>query len=99
MLMATSDIKSVWDEFLKIIGLITGGLGGIFVLGMVSKKANGPGALVGLLGSALVQYWLGVTKPIHLLLFTATGFTAAVVIGYLASFILPGEVKLMDEKE
>lgn len=93
MLMATSDIKSLWDEFIKVVGLITGGLGGLFVLGMISKKANAPGALIGLVYSALIQGWIAWTEPVHLLLFTATGLFSCMIIGYLASFFFRNEEK------
>ena len=91
ILMATSDIKSLWDEFIKVVGLITGGLGGLFVLGMISKRANAKGALIGLLVSAFVQYWVALTEPVHLFLFTATGFFSCLIVGYLASFVFPSK--------
>ena len=34
--MATFDIKSLWDEFNKILGLILGSLGGVFLLGLMT---------------------------------------------------------------
>ena len=39
-----------------IRGLLGGGLGGLFVLGIFTRRANGPGAIVGLLASGMVQY-------------------------------------------
>ena len=71
VMMATWDIKSLWDEFNKILGLVMGGLGGLFLLGMVSRRANGTGALVGIIGSILVQVWINKTQPVHLLLYAA----------------------------
>jgi hypothetical protein len=32
LLVATIDIKSLWDEFNKLLGLLLGGLGGLFLL-------------------------------------------------------------------
>lgn len=93
LLLASTDVKSIWDEFLKIVGLITGGLGGVFMLGIISKRANGAGAIIGLLLSAIVQYWVASTQAVHLLLFTATGFIACLVLGYLASLFFPSANK------
>src|SRR5690606_27892211 len=45
--MVYSNIKSLWDQFYIVLGLITGGLGGMFLLGILSKKANAYGALAG----------------------------------------------------
>ena len=54
--MASSDVKSLWDEFAKVLGLFTGGLGGVFLLGMLTKRASGKGAVFGIIGSGLVQW-------------------------------------------
>jgi solute:Na+ symporter, SSS family len=86
LFMATWDIKSLWDEFQKILGLVLGGLGGLFLLGLLTKRANGAGALAGIAGSVLVQIWISQGQHVHLLLYTATGFVSCFVIGYLASF-------------
>ncbi|MFZ4428570.1 MAG: hypothetical protein ACOYOO_15535 [Saprospiraceae bacterium] len=36
-------ISSLWDQFNTILGLFTGGLGGLFVLGIFTQKANARG--------------------------------------------------------
>ena len=89
LMMATMDIKSLWDEFQKILGLILGSLGGLFLLGILTRRANGTGAIIGILGSILVQIWVGKTQPVHLLLFAATGFISCFVIGYISSLAFP----------
>lgn len=89
ILMATWDIKSLWDEFQRILGLALGGLGGLFLLGLLTRRANGVGAVLGILGSILVQLWVMYTQPVHLLLYAGTGFVACFVIGYIGSLIFP----------
>jgi len=91
--MATWDIKSLWDEFNKILGLVMGGLGGLFLLGMVTHRASGPGALTGIAGSILIQMWVSKTQPVHLLLYAATGFISCFLIGYFASFLFSKDRK------
>jgi solute:Na+ symporter, SSS family len=93
LMFATMDVKSIWDEFLKIIGLITGGLGGVFLLGIISTRANGVGALVGLFGSGIVQFFVANQQPVHFLLFTATGFISCFIIGYFVSLLFPNRSK------
>ena len=93
LLFATLNVKSIWDEFLKIIGLITGGLGGVFLLGIISQRANGIGAFVGLLMSGVVQYFITLYQPIHFLLYTASGFLSCLIIGYLVSHLFPQQNK------
>ena len=40
------EIKSLFDEFIKIVGLILGMLGGIFLLGVLSKRAHATGLVL-----------------------------------------------------
>lgn len=93
LMMATWDIKSLWDEFQRILGLILGGIGGLFFLGLLTKRANGTGAMVGLLGSILVQVWLSQKGYVHLLLYAATGFISCFILGYVASLLIPVKYK------
>ncbi len=93
LMFATMDVKSIWDEFIKIIGLITGGLGGVFLLGIISTRANGIGALVGLFSSGIIQLFVANHQPVHFLLFTATGFISCLIIGYLVSLLFPSHSK------
>lgn len=88
LMMATWDIKSLWDEFQRILGLILGGIGGLFFLGLLTKRANGVGAIIGLAGSIFVQIWISQSGAVHLLLFAATGFVSCFIIGYLVSLVI-----------
>lgn len=88
-LMATWKIHSLWDQFNQILGLILGSMGGLFVLGMLTKRANAFGAMVGILGSVGVQLFVVSRESVHLLLYTSTGFISCFVIGYLASLMVP----------
>ena len=89
IMMVTWDIKSLWDEFQKILGLVLGGLGGLFLLGLMTRKANGPGAVTGIIGSVIVQIWVSQSQIVHLLLYATTGFISCFLIGYIASLIMP----------
>lgn len=95
-MMASWEIKSLWDEFNKILGIILGSLGGLFLLGMITRKANARGALCGIIGSIFVQLFVIHQQSVHLLLYTATGFVSCFIIGYLASWIIPGSKKDID---
>lgn len=84
-LMATWNIASLWDEFNKILGLILGSMGGLFMLGMLTKRANSTGAIIGIIASTIVQLFVARFQVLHLLLYTASGFISCFVIGYVAS--------------
>lgn len=85
-LMATMNIQSLWDEFQKVLGLIIGGLGGVFLLGILSKEANSGGVLVGILVSIIVQILVAVYQPVHLIVYSATGVISCFVAGWIASW-------------
>lgn len=88
-LMATWDINSLWDEFNTILGLILGSMGGLFFLGMVTKRANAKGALVGMIVSIIVQALVARYTPVYLLLYTTVGFVTCFIVGYVASIFFP----------
>ncbi|GLR15978.1 sodium:solute symporter family transporter [Portibacter lacus] len=85
--MANSDIKSLWDEFYRFLGLFTGGLGGMFLLGLLTKRANATGTLLGLAVSALLIWYVSVFTEIHILMYSLLGVVSCFVTGYLFSLI------------
>jgi len=91
--MATSNIRDLWNLFMKVIGLFGGGLAGIFVLGMFTRRASTGGILCGLLASLLVQaaltYLPSLDGLLHPWMFAFTGLASCVVVGYLCSMVLP----------
>lgn len=88
LMMASWGISSLWDQFNLIVGLFAGGLGGVFLLGIFSKTANGSGALIGLLLSGLIQYYVKSYTQVHLLLYAFTGMISCILIGYWVSKLL-----------
>jgi SSS family solute:Na+ symporter len=96
LFMATSNIQSLWDEFQKIIGLIIGSLGGLFLLGILTKKANGAGALIGIIISVFVQVLVNGSQAVHLLMYTATGVVSCFAFGWLGSLFFPDHHKSID---
>ncbi len=83
--MATMDVKSLWDEFQKILGLIIGSLGGVFLLGILTKNVNARSALIGIAGSMVVQILVVIYEPVHLIIYSATGVISCFIVGYMAS--------------
>ncbi len=90
LMMAGWGIKSLWDQINMFIGLFTGGLGGLFILGVFTRRAHGRGAVVGLVASGVVQYVVAHHSTISFLMYTFTGLVSCLVVGYIASLVLPG---------
>ncbi|MBK8657143.1 MAG: sodium/solute symporter [Haliscomenobacter sp.] len=96
LIMSQSGISSLWDQFNTILGLFTGGLGGLFVLGIFTRKANATGALAGILVSGVVQYFVKNFTDINLLMYAFTGLVSCVVFGYAFSLLFAGGKKQTD---
>ncbi|MSU73428.1 MAG: hypothetical protein EXS43_14000 [Opitutus sp.] len=81
--------KSLFDQTLSIVGLFGGGLGGLFLLGMLTTRTSAAGALAGLLGSVAVQYFVGRHTSLHLLTYMFTGMSSCMALGYAWSWFAP----------
>ena len=82
-------IRSLFDTFIKVIGLFMGVLGGLFVLGAVTRRANATGALMGAAAGSCVMFWVWQATAINGYLYPAIGITVCVVVGYFASLCAP----------
>tara|TARA_B100001750_G_scaffold43767_1_gene32040 strand:+ start:86311 stop:88917 length:2607 start_codon:yes stop_codon:yes gene_type:complete len=89
--MSNSNIKSLWDEFYRYLGLFTGGLGGMFLLGMLTKRANAKGTLIGLAFSAILIWYISVYTEISFLIYAFFGVVSCFVLGYVFSLFLNDE--------
>lgn len=77
--------RSLWETFLTVVGLFSGAISGLFVLGIFTRSTTGQGALVGGVASmsvVLVVYW---TQATTFWLFSVIGVTTCVTVGWLAS--------------
>ncbi len=85
-LLATIKVDSAFDLFQQIVGLTGSGLGGLFVLGIFTRRANQGGAMTGALTSAVALYWLQRHTQVHVYLYSLVGVCVCVGVGYAASF-------------
>src|SRR3546814_19847172 len=63
--LATFQIPSLYDKFFELIGLFGGGLGGLFLLGMMTDKANSKGTIIGFVLSGITQYLIVEYTSLH----------------------------------
>lgn len=88
VMMFIWEVGSLWDLMRKLIGLLTGGLAGLFLLGIFTKRANAQGALIGFIVSSAVQYFIS-NSSIHFMVYSLTGIASCFITGYLASLLFP----------
>ena len=63
MILANGEIKSAYEWFNSFMGLVLGVLAGIFVLGVITKKATSMGAYAGFFTSAIIVINLKYNHP------------------------------------
>ncbi|TWT93312.1 sodium:solute symporter family transporter [Stieleria varia] len=80
-------IKSLFDTFIQVIGMFMGVLGGLFVLGALTRRGNAAGALIGAITGATSMIALWHFQIVNGYLFTSCGITICVVVGYLVSLL------------
>ncbi|MCT7941216.1 sodium:solute symporter [Shewanella holmiensis] len=81
------EIRSLMEAYFKVIGMFMGALGGLFVLGALTKKANSFGAISGILAgvTTMVSAWqLGWADGY---LYATIGIISCLVVGYIASLL------------
>ncbi|HQN35342.1 MAG TPA: sodium/solute symporter [Sedimentisphaerales bacterium] len=88
--------RSLFDSFIKVIGLFMGVLGGLFALGVLTRRAGGWGSLLGALAGAGVMAMLPVYTAVNGYLFAAIGLVTCFMVGYGASLLLPSESHCLD---
>ena len=91
IVFAHSHVESAFAWFNGFMGLILGLVGGLFALGIFTKKANSKGALIGfffgLVISILVKYFTTITFWAY----SIVSILAVMVIGYIASLFFKEE--------
>ena len=88
LVLANMEIGSIYDVFLKSLGVLTGGLACLFLMGRFMPFVNGCGAFIGLIANYIVCFSLDLIpfarKP-HLLLYGFFGIVACLIVAPLAS--------------
>jgi solute:Na+ symporter, SSS family len=88
--MATSGIQSAFATFNSLIGLTAGSLGGLFALGVFTRRAHGraafAGAIIGFLLVLTCHLW---KVPVSGLLYACVGCLTSFTSGWFLSLWLP----------
>ena len=87
--LASYEIESLFFLFQEILGLLTSGLVGVFLLGVFSRRASGPAVLIGALSGTLALAWVGRATALHFYLYPVVGIGTTVLVGMGLSMIRP----------
>ena len=89
LLMATWDIASLLDYFNTILGLLTSGLGGLFVMAVFFPRIKGGAALTGFIIGELVVFLMFLYTDVNFFLFGAIGIVVSVITAWILSLKSP----------
>ncbi|HNQ87590.1 MAG TPA: hypothetical protein PKM73_03025 [Verrucomicrobiota bacterium] len=93
LVMAATDIRTIYTLVLEFMGLLGGTLSGLFVLGIFSRRACGKGALIGALLSGVIVFTVRLTHPLNVYAYAPIGLISCVAIGWLVSLGLPASAR------
>jgi solute:Na+ symporter, SSS family len=96
LIIASTDIRSIYTMFLEVLGLLGGTLSGLFVLGIFSRRASGRGALIGAILSAAIVFSVRLTHPLNVYAYAPIGMFACVTIGWLISLAYRADPRSLD---
>ena len=85
--LATFDIASLWDQFNFFLGLLTSGLGGLFLMGVFTRRIGTRAAFTGFFGSVVILLLIHAFTPASAILYGFLGLVACFLVGYASSFI------------
>ena len=98
MILANGEIKSAYEWLNSFMGLVLGVLAGIFVLGVITKKATSMGAYAGFFTSAIIVINLKYNHPeVTSWSYAIISIGVSCIIGYIISLIHLGIKKQKSE--
>jgi solute:Na+ symporter, SSS family len=98
--LAMIRVKSALDMWWNLQGIFTGGMLGVFLLGLISKRAGNPAAILGVVAGVLMTLWLSLSttgmwpdawanwsNPLHNFLTIVVGTSTIVIVGMLVGVL------------
>ncbi|MCA9063923.1 MAG: sodium/solute symporter, partial [Planctomycetaceae bacterium] len=86
--LANSRLESAFKEFNTLIGLTAGSLGGLFAVGVFTRRTTGRDAMVGAVTATAIVLWLKLAKlPVNGLLYAFVGCSSCFLVSWLMSFL------------
>lgn len=94
LILAMWNIASLWDQFNTFLGLLTSGLGALFILGIFFPRVGAKATLIGVIAGLVVLILVKNNTPMSFLLYGFIGMVAGIVIALIMSFIFPNKKEI-----
>jgi SSS family solute:Na+ symporter len=93
-------VKSVLDAWWELASIFSGGMLGLFLLGIISRRAKNPSAVTGVIIGVLLIFWMSLSptwtgdlsrfqSPFHKFMIIVIGTLAILLVGLLISRLIP----------
>ena len=89
LLMTQWDITNLWDQLVTVLGLFGGGLAGLFLLAIFTRRTSGPAALIALLCSSILQFVIMHAYRVHPATLPVSGIVSCLLLGIGLSAVMP----------
>ncbi|MBL0125358.1 MAG: hypothetical protein IPP88_22695 [Betaproteobacteria bacterium] len=89
LLLSRYNIGSYLDVALEMYGLLGGGFGGAYTLGMFTRRANWQGVLIGMFASIVLTFAAWSVNLVHPFIYLAIAILISIVFGYIGSLFFP----------
>lgn len=96
LLFISPDIRSLMSEYFKVIGMFMGALGGLFLLGIATTRANATGAFIGLFAGVGMMIWIWQKTDTNGFLYSTIGLLTCLIVGYVVSVLMPQSQRNLD---
>jgi len=93
LLLASADIKSLWESFMEVLGLFGGSMCGLFLLGIFTRRVGTAAALAGAAFSVVILFLIQGKTHTSVLIYASIGIAVCMLSGYLLSFVFPQKQK------
>jgi SSS family transporter len=89
LILTRYSLPSLWDTMILLTGLIGGGFGGVFALGMFTRRANTAGAICGVIASLVTGLSAQAFTNVHVFMILPIAVFTVVSVGYAVSWLTP----------
>ena len=91
IMLATWNIASLWDQFNTFLGLLTSGLGALFILGIFFPRVGATSAFMGIACGVIILYWVKNETSLSFLLYGLIGMVSSIGFASLFSIFIPNK--------
>lgn len=88
IIMSVSDIGSVWELFMMLSGVILSSVGGLFLLGIFTRRTSLIPAFIGAAFGTAVVLLIKFRTGMSFFIYQGAGITTTFLVGYLLSLFV-----------